>query len=130
MLKHTPRNIMHTVHFEYRPVRYMFGTYNYGEVSGLRNRADGDLWDVFAPGYDHKLKLQHPYLVKDIIGLFHLNNGNHKIAVRLFVPGYDEVRAQREIQTYCRRYSRSTGKKGQWISIDDWHAITSAQQRG
>ena len=44
------------VRLEARPARWMFGCLNYGEVCAeWRNEADGDRWDVFAPGLERAL---------------------------------------------------------------------------
>ena len=90
---------------ESRPPRYLFGTKNYGEVrGGWYNRADGDPWDIFVPGYDHALPRRTPLQVADVLGVLMLENGNHKIAVRVPVAGYSSDRARREIRTYVHRY--------------------------
>lgn len=102
---------------EYRIKKYKFGTLNYGEIPGLYNLADGDPWDVFAPGYEKIIPINKPYKVKEIIGIFMLENGNHKIAVRLFLPGFDFIRAHKEIIKYCKNYSQKTKIKGKWIQF-------------
>lgn len=105
--------------FENRPLRYCFGTKNYGEVPGTFNPADGDPFDVFAPGYSRRLPFGKPYVCKDVIGVFKLENNNDKIAVRIFAPGYDEEVAKRDIRNYCERYTRFTRKRGTWYGIDE-----------
>ena len=99
-----------------RPKRYKFGTKNYGEVPGVYNHADGDAWDVFAPGYSFLLHTNRTYRCKHIIGTYILENGNHKIAVRLYIPGYDECRARKEIARYCAEYTKFTRVQGTWVS--------------
>lgn len=99
---------------EKRPARFMFGTRNYGDVPGLDNRADGDPWDVFAPGYDRALPTGRRYRCLGVLGVYKLHNGNHKIAVRIGEPGFDGAEAQREIDAYCRQYTRKTGVPGKW----------------
>lgn len=102
--------------FEDRPPKYLFGALNYGDVvPPYINGADGDPWDVFAPGYDRRLSFERTYLVSGVMGVFHLENGNHKIAVRLREPGFDTLRAEAEIGTYCRDYSRYTGVRGRFF---------------
>ena len=103
------------VKLEYRPVRWMFGCTNYGEVYGnLYNPADGDRYDVFAPGYATRLPTGVVYRVRDILGVLEMSNGNHKIAVRLDVGGYDAARAQTEILRYCHEYTRRMRRHGVW----------------
>ena len=74
----------HRAVFENRPKRYMLNCNNYGDIPGLTNRADGDPWDVFAPGYTYKaLHIGKPYQIKDIVGYLRLDSGNDKLAVLL-----------------------------------------------
>ena len=111
----------HRVLMEDRPARYKFGAKNYGEVcANWHNPADGDKWDVFAPGYDHTLPVDCIYVVEGVLGVLVLDNGNHKIAVRLRAPGYDAARAKREIEHYVRRYTSGVRVRGRW------HPLTSS----
>ena len=106
----------HRAVFESRPRRYMFGCRNYGDIPGLVNAADGDPWDVFAPGYEWRaLAVGRPYRIRSVMGVYLLANGNHKIAIRVHAPGYDEDRARREIERFCRAYTRGTGVPGVWM---------------
>lgn len=101
---------------EERPGRWMFGCRNYGEVAdNWHNRADGDRWDVFAPGYAGRLDVRRPYTVTGILGVLWMDNGNHKIAVRLSHRGYDEARARAEIARYVHEYPRRMRKQGVWL---------------
>ena len=103
------------VKLEYRPSKWMFGTLNYGEVWGdLYNPADGDRYDVFAPGYETRLPTGTPLAVRGILGVLEMDNGNHKIAVRLDVPGFDASRARAEIHRYCHEYTRRMRRHGVW----------------
>ena len=108
----------HKVILEHRPKKYMFNTLNYGEIQGLYNRADGDCWDVFVPGYEKSLEVGKQYAVKSVLGVLVMDNGNHKIAVRLFVPGFDEQRCKYEIQNYVKTYLRRMKKKGMWLAYE------------
>ena len=83
------------------------------------NRADRDPWDVFAPGYHYKLQLKKRYKIKEIIGLLFLENGNHKLAIRVYAPYFDKNLAIKEIETYFLQYTEQTSKKGFWIPIND-----------
>ena len=42
------------------------GIKNYGEVIGFRNRADGDRWDVFAPGLGAPLPVDEPFRLERV----------------------------------------------------------------
>ena len=71
-----------------------------GFFSGY-NKSDGDPWDVFAPGYSYTLSTSNSYRIKKILGILLLENGNHKIAVKLYAsqaPGFNYKRAMKEIQ--------------------------------
>ena len=103
--------------FEDRPQKYKFGTKNYGDIPGFLNAADGDPWDIFAPGYTKSLSLDKKYKIKDIMGVLLLKNGNHKIAIRLYVPNYDPIKAVAEIKRYCARYVAEQGIPGKYISL-------------
>lgn len=107
--------------FEYRPKYAMFGTKNYGDIRNIGkkqymiNPSDNDPWDVFAPGYNFKLTYGKRYKIKDVIGVLFLENGNHKIAIKVNVPGFDEERALKEIKLYCTTYMKKVKKKGEWV---------------
>ena len=95
---------------ENRKRKYMFGTKNYGDIPAFKNPADNDAWDVFAPGYERSLTVYVPYTIKSVLGYLRLSNGNHKIAVRLDVPGYKQSVADEEISRYCRTYLTNVGR--------------------
>lgn len=101
--------------FEERPKKYKFGVENYGEIPGMINKADGDPWDVFAPGYRKELKKNGGYKIKDIVGVYVLENGNNKLAIRVYANGYDEKKAERDIKTYCKKYTGYTKIKGKYF---------------
>jgi len=89
--------------FEDRPKKYKIVN-NYGDIPGMYNKADGDPWDVFAPGYERTLPFNKMYKVKSVIGVLLLEDGNHKIAVRLNASGYDPEKGERDINKYCKKY--------------------------
>lgn len=105
----------HPIVFEYRPPKYMFGCLNYGEIPGFINSADGDPYDVFAPGYTYRLPVKREFFVTDVIGVYFLENGNHKIAVRIDEPSFDKRKASEEIDRYCFTYTQRTRVKGIWV---------------
>lgn len=112
----------HTIRFEDRPEKYKFGTKNYGDIPGLYNKSDGDPWDVFAPGYSYTLSTSNSYRIKKILGILLLENGNHKIAVKLYAsqaPGFNYKRAMKEIDTYCSKYTRGMRLRGEYLSFLD-----------
>ena len=121
-LKYVLKNIVNSSKYkcilENRPLKYKFGTYNYGEIIGLRNKADGDRWDIFAPGYGKELPFFNEYKIKSILGIYLLSNGNHKIAVTLYLPGFDSKQATKEIREYCNNYTNYTKIDGKYLEID------------
>ena len=91
---------------EERDRNYMWGLMNIGDLPGLpRNRADGDKWDAFCPGY-RTLDTNQTYTITGIIGVVYVDNKNHKIAVRINESGYDYEIAQKEIAFYSAVYAR------------------------
>tara|TARA_B100001741_G_scaffold203835_1_gene168336 strand:+ start:3648 stop:4049 length:402 start_codon:yes stop_codon:yes gene_type:complete len=111
--------------FEKRPRRYMFCCKNYGDIPGLLNRADSDPWDCFAPGYEFReLTIGKKYKIKDIIGYYKLKNGNHKIAIQVYVPGFDKDRAKREIKNYCDKYTKGVRVEGEWVCLKKGYELS------
>ena len=76
----------HPFIFENRASKYKFGVKNYGEIPHHINKADGDPWDIFAPGYNSSFKTNTPFMVDKVIGILLLKDGNHKLAIR--IKGY------------------------------------------
>ena len=105
-----------TVRLEKRPRRFMFGCFNYGDLPGYKNDADGDPWDIFAPGYETTLPIG-TYSCTGVLGVLLLENGNHKIAVTINSNGYEEKRAKVEIRRYCNTYCRRVGVRGRWVYL-------------
>lgn len=99
---------------EARKRRYMFGALNYGEVPTMINDADGDCWDIILPGMTRRLMVNRPYAVKRVIGAVTLENGNHKIAVELFVPGFDHRKVDADVQRYMVNYTQFTRVDTEW----------------
>ena len=102
---------------EYRPERYMFGTKDYGEIIGLRNPADGDRWDIFIPGYNCKLEIGKEIKIIKIIGFLYLNNGNHKIAIRINKNGFNKQACESEISEYTQTYLSKNRKLGFFVYL-------------
>ena len=92
--------------------RVRFPYKNYGEIPRTCNPADGDAWDVFVPGYHRRLPTGRPLKIKKFLGLYVLENGNHKIAVRVDYPGFDPAWVRADIEKSCKGYTRMTGVRG------------------
>ena len=108
---------MYKAVLEFRPKKYMFGTLNYGEIIGLINNSDGDRWDIFIPGYKQKLEIGREFKIKNIIGFLYLNNGNHKIAIRVDRPGFKKEDCDLEILNYTQTYLFKNQKKGMFVYL-------------
>ena len=118
-------NIVGTkIRLEARPTKYLFGSLNYGEVvENWYNRADGDRWDVFAPGYKKHLSVGD-YTVDSIVGILKLDNENHKIAVRLSDANGDkdntfcEIRCCTEVERYTNIYTKRVKVNGEFVYLN------------
>ena len=104
--------------FESRAAKYKFGIKNYGEIPSYINKADGDPWDIFAPGYNHKFPVNKPFFIDKIIGILVLENGNHKLAVRLKdVPILSPHFEHFNCLNYSQKYCKFTKIKGTYIKL-------------
>ena len=91
-----------------------YGIINHYEIEGYTNPADGDFWDVVIPGYSHKIRTTEFY-TNDIIGVFILESGNHKIFMKINYPGYNYQKSHRDILKYCEEYIRINNIKGKMV---------------
>jgi hypothetical protein len=105
------------IKLEYRKPKWKFGTYNYGEVvENWYNDSDGDRWDVFAPGYRVPLETGM-YTCTVVLGVFLLENKNHKIGVQIDHPGFCPDRSAREIKRFTEEYCRRMRLSGSWCNL-------------
>ena len=105
---------MHCV-FENRKKQFKFSINNYGDIPGKYNKADGDPWDVFAPGYTKELPHGKFYQINKIIGILFLKNGNHKIAVSLYAPGFKDSLVEKHVNSYGEKYCNYTKIQGHFL---------------
>lgn len=112
-IKHQLQNSQLYCKLEYRPIKYMFGTNNYGEILHTINPADGDPWDIIVPGYE-KLEIDKEYIIKKLEGVIEMPNGNHKLIVDIFTNNirFNNKHILNEIYTYRRLYNRICKKRG------------------
>ena len=82
-------------------------------------RSDGDKWDVVAPGIARRLPFDRPIRCAAVLGILLLENGNHKIAVRVDTDAYCARRARREMREYARRYTAFTGVRGRFVHLQN-----------
>ena len=103
-------NNARTVLLEDRPKKYKFGCNNYGEFNGknMRNRSDGDNWDIVCPGYNPLKPMK--YKVKCIEGVVFLENGNHKVVVDVVCDSKRKSKSEqlKEVKKYMKQYTNFT----------------------
>ena len=93
-----------------------YGIENHAEFLGKMNPYDNCLWDAIIPGYKKILPKNKIYKVKDIIGMFWLSNGNHKVIVKIDESGYNHIKAKTDLDMYISNYLKiNLGLKGNWI---------------
>ena len=110
------KNGIHVCKFDKRPKKFLFGTNNYGEIIGYINPADGDRWDIIAPGYEI-LKRNSPFIIKKIEGIILMPNLNHKIIVNIYTNQKRDsfYKRKKEILNYRDEYAKYTKIEGEVI---------------
>ena len=118
-LVETPRKLV--VVLENRPHKYMFGVKNYGEILNHYNPADRDMWDVIVAGYHDKIPTGVPFRVTNLIGVYMLPNGNHKLIVDI-ERGLWRVRGdiKSEVERYKKNYEIFTKLRGNLIFFNKY----------
>ena len=90
---------------------------NHAELVNIINPADGDPWDLVIPGYGYSLCLHKTFNVQEVKKVLFVEGGNHKIFIRVNVPGYQEDLAERQMNEFKRDYERLNGLKTHWVFI-------------
>ena len=80
---------------------------NYGEIVGFRNRADGDRWDVLAPGLSEQLPPGSKHRLSTVLGVILIKGGNHKLVVALGGAKPDPVSIAADIDAFMDAYAAS-----------------------
>ena len=100
------------------------GIKNYGEVIGFRNRADGDRWDIFAPGLEDELAEGEPLKLSRVLGVVLIKGGNHKLCVEL--DGCEPSSKQqvatdvREfVSTYAKTHKGLQASRVRYLALDE-----------
>jgi len=106
-----------TLQIEKRNPRWMYGIHNHAEFLGYTNPHDKCLWDALIPGYKKKFTPDKKYKVKDIIGIYLLENGNHKTVCKIYKPGYNAKKASRDVKNYMKRYYQIHGLRHKWVQL-------------
>lgn len=102
---------------EEREPNWNYGIDNHAEFIQYMNPHDNCLWDALIPGYNKILSPNKQYIVKDIIGIYLLKNGNHKIIVKVYIPGYDPVESEKQVKLYMDTYFKRHNIPNTWIEI-------------
>jgi inorganic pyrophosphatase len=85
---------------------------NYGEFPQFINKADRDPWDVIVPGYK-PLNHDRQYRFKELLGVYTLPNGNHKLIVDVHTPAKrDILTVHRDVKRFQKKYENHTKMKG------------------
>ena len=100
-----------------------YGLNNHAEFIDYHNPHDDCLWDAIIPGYNYLMKDKKVYKTKSIIGILWLSNGNHKIAIKIYKPGYTKQRAEKDIKTYIKNYLKKFTEENpdshsKWIEVN------------
>ena len=90
---------------------------NHAELVNIINPADGDPWDLVIPGYGYSLCLHKTFEIQKIKKVLFVEGGNHKIFIRVKVPGYQEDLAERQMNEFKRDYERLNSLKTHWVCI-------------
>uniref|UniRef100_A0A7S2X6V2 Uncharacterized protein n=1 Tax=Lotharella oceanica TaxID=641309 RepID=A0A7S2X6V2_9EUKA len=99
----------------------------YGEVMGVCNNADGNRWDIFLAGYgrgygDATLPCSpddttNIYDLKQVLGVYLLTNGNHKIAVT--VKQAEQRYHTETLATDTCSFTSGYGRNGEYCNLSD-----------
>ena len=105
---------------EKRDPRWMYGIHNHAEFIGFMNPHDNCLWDALIPGYKEKCVPDKKYKLKNIIGIYLLENGNHKIVCKIYKPGYNSKKAIRDVHTYMKKYYTKHTLDHKWVQLSEF----------
>jgi len=96
--------------------RFKYGIENHAEFLGMMNPYDKCLWDAIIPGYKNILPKNKVFKTTKILGMLWLEDGNHKVAVRIDNPGFNNKRSKKDIKNYVNNYlSTYPNLRGKWI---------------
>ena len=96
-----------------------YGLNNHGEFIDYMNPHDNCYWDAIIPGYLNKIEYDKCLRTTAIIGIFFIEDGNHKIAICVDEPGFDLERSKQDINDFIFNYKQQTKIRGIWISSEN-----------
>tara|TARA_B100000575_G_C23134334_1_gene658596 strand:- start:2179 stop:2586 length:408 start_codon:yes stop_codon:yes gene_type:complete len=98
---------------------------NHAEFIDYHNPHDNCYWDAVIPGYNKKFKGTDKFNTSKIIGVYVLDNGNHKVAVQInSAPKgyiYSEKKAITDMKRYITTYKKKIPVSGKWILLDGFN---------
>lgn len=87
-------------------------TNNYGDMPQFINKADKDPWDVIVPGYV-SLDYNKSYKFKNLLGVYALPNGNHKLIIDVYSDYEREPhKIKNHVKDFTKKYEKHTKLKG------------------
>jgi hypothetical protein len=99
--------------------RFKYGIENHAEFLGMMNPYDKCLWDAIIPGYKKKIPKHKIFQTIEILGMLWLEDGNHKVAIKINYPGFNYQQSKFDIQNYIHNYlATNSPLKGKWISAN------------
>ena len=93
-----------------------YGIINQAELLTYINPTDNELWDIIIPGYDYKIRRKN-FKTNDTIGICYVEDGNHKIFMKIDHKGFNKKRAINDIKTYLKNYKQNNNLSVKWESI-------------
>tara|TARA_B100000401_G_C52799446_1_gene717721 strand:+ start:929 stop:1405 length:477 start_codon:yes stop_codon:yes gene_type:complete len=96
-----------------------YGLNNHGEFIDYMNPHDNCYWDAIIPGYCNKITYDKYLTTTGIIGIFFIEDGNHKIAIRVNEPGFDLRKSKQDVKDFIINYKQQTKIRGIWISVEN-----------
>ena len=96
-----------------------YGLNNHGEFIDYMNPHDNCYWDAIIPGYLNKITYDKYLTTTGIIGIFFIEDGNHKIAIRVNEPGFDLRNSKQDVKDFIINYKQQTKIRGIWISVEN-----------
>ena len=96
-----------------------YGLNNHGEFIDYMNPHDNCYWDAIIPGYLNKITYDKYLTTTGIIGIFFIEDGNHKIAIRVNEPGFDLRKSKQDVKDFIINYKQQTKIRGIWISVEN-----------
>ena len=96
-----------------------YGLNNHGEFIDYMNPHDNCYWDAIIPGYLDKIAYDKYLTTTGIIGIFFIEDGNHKIAIRVNETGFNSDKSGQDVEDFIQNYKEETKIRGIWIPFEN-----------